>query len=358
MNPLKLIILAAAFALSACAPASPMKENPAPPPAPEIKPMPELVTDSAQVHNQYESPKVDVLFVMDNSLSMQNHQEKLVASIDRFAESFIKNADVDFHVGVVKVYDSIRFSQSQATFVPNGQLLGKFVSRSDNTVNQLKDMLKIGVLAPDKGGPEFEEIFSPVKAALTDPMLSGANAGFYRQDAHLAVIMITDANDASPNFDETNLAAFLYNLKGKRADKFSVYGVLAIANSDGQSCKQDPSGAPTHILNLLNAVDGHKFSLCDRDEEYGRKLALLGSDITAKVTFSRVVELTAIPDPAQPMTVMCEGKEIPKGPNGWAYDPRNNENKVVVASTYANCRNDQAVIQVTYAKVKSDRLQN
>jgi hypothetical protein len=346
-NSIKTSIIAASLILAACAPEDPKRQlhkEPIPPPAPE------MVVDRAKVNNQYESPKVDILFVMDNSLSMRPHQETLIANIDKFADSFIQNTDVDFHVGAVKVFDSITFKDT----VPNGVLTGGFVARSADTVTDLKRILNIGVAAPNKenpasGGPEFEEIFSPIKAALTEPNLSGANAGFYRPEAHLAIIIVSDANDASPNFDETNLEAFLVALKNRRADKISVYGVVSISE-EGRTCHQDPSGSSARVNNLLKNMKGNRFSLCDRS--FGRKLGAVGSDIAAKAVFSRVVELAHVPKDVRSITVSCEGQVVPR--DQWEYDSR--AFTVALKRSYQACRADNAEIEVRYEKQKSDRI--
>lgn len=356
----KLSIAVAAFALSACGSHKepmlakdlpslpPPKTRPAPPPMPTPVP-PTLVTDSAKVQNEYESGKVDVLFVIDNSASMKVHQDRLITNIDKFAASFINNSDVDFNVGVVKVYDSKTYSQL-ANAPVNGQLNGGVVKRSGNTIAELQAALKVGVLELKDGGPQFEEAFSPVKAALSEEMLNGPNAGFYRQEAHLAVIMITDANDDSPNFDETNLQGFLDQIKKGRSEKYSTYAVLANPTDEGVSCKTDPSGAPDRINNFIKITNGQKFSLCDRD--YGKKLARVGSEITAKAVFNRVVELTNVPDPRHPMKVTCEGKEIPKGSAGYSFSGY----KVELSRAYQGCKSPAAVIEVTYAVLGSDRI--
>ncbi len=353
----KVSLVLVALALSACgknkedllskglSPAPQAEAKPTPYPV-DPTPAPNMVTDSAKVQNEYESGKVDVLFVIDNSASMKAHQDRLVSNINKFAEAFLNNSDVDFHVGVVKVYDS----KTYASTVPNGELHGGFVKRGTNTIAELQAILKVGVLDLANGGPQFEEVFSPIKAALSEDMANGANAGFYRSDAHLAVIMITDANDDSVNFDETNLQAFLDQLKKGRSEKYSTYAVLANASDEGVACKTDPSGAPDRINNFIKITNGKKFSLCDRD--YGKKLARVGSEITAKAVFNRVVELTNVPDLRHPMVVTCEGKEIPKGSAGYSFAGY----KVELSRAYQGCKSTAAVIEVTYAVLSSENI--
>lgn len=358
MNPLfKTTFLVAALALAACAPQDPHVRTQSPPPKPKAvptpPPKPELMTDRARVQNEYQSAKVDILFVIDNSNSMTAHRDRLVANMNRFAESFIKNTDVDFHIGVVKVYDSTRFAPGQPTYVPNGQLLSGFVKRGGDTVAELQEMLNVPVLGLEQGGPEIEEVFSPIRAAFSDEMLKGPNAGFYRPEAHLAVIMITDANDSSVNFDEGQLQAFLNGLKNQKSEKYSTYAVLA-NEAKGVRCKLDPSGAPHRINKLIEITKGQSFSLCDPN--YGARLAKVGSAIAAKAVFNRVVELTWVPHPHEPIVVKCEGKEIPKGAAGWSFGPNPSAYTVVISDAYQGCKSQDAVIEVTYAKLDKDKM--
>ncbi len=47
------------------------------------------------------NPQVDILFVIDDSFSMDVHQANLVKNLDFFIDGFGKNKILDWHVGVV-----------------------------------------------------------------------------------------------------------------------------------------------------------------------------------------------------------------------------------------------------------------
>ncbi|MES2856427.1 MAG: hypothetical protein V4692_11220 [Bdellovibrionota bacterium] len=303
------------------------------------------------------SPKVDVLFVIDNSASMVAHQQKLKDNINGFAEAFDKSGKVDFQIGVVAVFDSKRYGSAVQDFYPIGQLQplkdpkfpgapvpgNQFVTRAPGHVEVLGESLKIGVIPRfakdaagkeiDGGGPEYEELFSPVKAAL-----DGRNAGFVRPEASLAVIMITDADDSSPDVGPEELDKYLLNLKGGDRSKVSKFAVLAL----GRTCKPDPGleagDLPSRILTFLKAggetTDKNSFSLCDSN--YGAKLKRVGEIIQKKAEKPLIIRLPQIPErcsaransgsqagdqPASecvPLTVFFnDGKETPVV--GWKY---------------------------------------
>lgn len=296
-------------------------------------------------------PKVDILFVIDNSMSMDVHQEKLQNNIDVFVKAFSDNESLDYHIGVVSVYDSNR--QGPGTIYPNAKPKGElwkatepianlpahYYTREHNNPSLLGKMLKIGVMPLKNGGPEREESFSPVIAALSEPMLSnGDNAGFYRSDAHLVVIFITDAADASPNVTPGQVYDFLLNLKQGDYKKIHTYGVLADRSNPACS-KVDPSlsdpnndkinsGKPDTLIDFISMSRGRKLSICNQD--YGPMLSAMGKEIEVKSS-NQIVHLDTIPE----LNSLCickigdDCKTIAAdGSNkcikdGWKYDPAN-----------------------------------
>lgn len=298
---------AAALALSACAPANPSKMAP-----------PDVYVQSNQSASVDAKaafkPKVDILFVIDNSDSMVKHQENLKQNINRFVEAFEANKRIDFQIGVTSVWDSRSYTPPTEQF-PNpryvkpkfelGQLfplgggapnreLGNFVTRIPNYTSILGNTLKIGVVPYKEGGPEFEELFSPVAAAI-----DGRNPGFVRPDAHLAVIMISDADDVS-SIAPSKLKQILSQSKQGDSSMYSTYAVLSLSNS----CAKDPGNRKdpnARVLNLLSITNGrnyqknHAFDLCASNygsklAEAGRMIAKQAADKPAKIQLEEIPE--------------------------------------------------------------------
>jgi hypothetical protein len=173
-------------------------------------------------------------------------------------------------------------------------------------------------------GDSTEAVFQPVMGALSQPIASGVNAGFYRQDASLALIFITDAEDQSNNNISPDLFYdFLLNLKGAR-DKIITYGAIVPSNVTG--CARDGGETPLRIERFFQVSGGKYFGLCDVD--YGVKLGKIGFDLESRV--GRVLYLDRLADPST-IVVTFDVKGVknpyripPDLKKGWVYDPKRN----------------------------------
>ncbi len=351
------------------------------------------------------NPKVDILFLVDNSASMKDTQEALSHNIDRFVETFVKNEIVDFHIGVVSVFDSRRQKPEVPNFYALGQLRpvkntksaaskAAFITReTPDYVQALKSSIKLGVLdlwsdeckaeakqknvqpkdhCPYFGGPEYEELFSPVKAALSDPMRSGPNAGFYRPEAHLVVVLISDAKDSGVSTSAPELKDFLLNdLKGGNKSLLSVYGVLF--PKDVMVCKSpvdpnsvikaDPSRGPDPTKasnNGTTPLDPWDFvgadavmSMCDSN--YGDRLAKIGNDIRRR-TLSRIIHLP-IQAEGQTIEVRYGSQVIPQNRDkGWTFNTDRSE--ILVSGNVEIQPEEDAQIVVRFVPINPNNVSN
>jgi hypothetical protein len=189
------------------------------------------------------NPRVDILFVTDNSDSMKTAQENLTTNIDRFTNEIFKNKQIDYHIGVISTWDdSAEFSKNKKDTYGIGelrfaktkggqQLTKRYVDRSDEP-STLSETLKIGVAPLAEGGPENEVFFSPLLAALEKTGRGAANEEFFRQDAQLVVIFMTDADEYEHSTATAQqVVDAMVASKGGNAAKVSAYGVLVKANA-------------------------------------------------------------------------------------------------------------------------------
>ena len=183
------------------------------------------------------NPRVDILFVIDDSDSMKSAQENLISNLDSFVQKFNQNKVIDYHIGVVSVWDSTeRFLKFNHPYqvgelhkVRNskGQTSERrFVTRKDKVKEVLAPTLNIGVTPYNQGGPEKEEMFSPIEEALQKSKHGGANEGFFRDDAQLVVVILSDADDSTASIQPKQMAEKLFAFKGGNASKVSVYAAL------------------------------------------------------------------------------------------------------------------------------------
>lgn len=208
----------------------------------ERQQFPWITLDGGESDTEF-NPRLDILFVTDNSDSMKDAQANLVKNIDRFTSEIVKNQQIDYHIGVISTWDdSERFVQTKKDTYGIGelrfaktsaglQLPKRYVDRKD-APSTLAATLKIGVAPYAEGGPENEVFFSPVLAALEKTGRGAANEEFFRADSQLVVIFMTDADEyAKSTVSNQEVIDALVKSKGGNADKVSVYGVLVGANA-------------------------------------------------------------------------------------------------------------------------------
>jgi hypothetical protein len=188
------------------------------------------------------NPKVDILFVMDNSGSMKQIQKNVANNINQFVHYFVQNPVIDFHVAVTVNWDHhtekflATHTEGPGALKPIPGLHRRFLKRDDpNLVPKLKQILEVGTLSLKDGGPEHEAFFSPIVGALEKSQKNQVNEGFIRPEAHLVVIMITDADDMTQNLSPREAAALVSATKSN-PQQVSVYGVL-VSKNDSDSVK-------------------------------------------------------------------------------------------------------------------------
>lgn len=273
--------------------------------------------------------KVDILFVIDDSGSMDWHQKNLSTNIDLFLSGLAQNKFIDYHIGVISTAEE-PVNVNGGAGPGAGRLAGNIRYVDRNTPNGL-DILKNNMLL-GTWGSATEKMFAPTYLALTQPNLSGWNQGFYRPDAFLATVFLTDAEDQSDeseysypksptdptNLDPQAFYSFLVNLKNNDARRVLTYGVYIPSNVPSSICSWDDPNMPHVRLDKFFQISkGVTYSLCDVD--YGKKLAGIGADLARRV--GRTVWLDRRPNPYT-IQVLYGTQVIPAGQDdGWTYDP-------------------------------------
>jgi len=273
-----------------------------------------------QENTEVFDPTVDILFVIDNSGSMSAHQRNLATNVDKFTSTFINSSILDYNIGVVTT------DMDGTSYGSGGRCCGKLVGyvRVVTKATQNADMvLSENLLSPGTGGSAEEKSFDPVAAALTPPLINGFNAGFYRPDASLVVIFLTDAEDQSRDTDAKGLYELLLKLKGGNADRILAYGVIVPSN-DTLNCRRDDGGArPRRIEDFLSRVvnkNNNIMNICDPD--YGVRLAGMAQDIVKRI--GNVIYLNRPPD-LKSIRVTYGTQTLPMDyEKGWSFDAKKN----------------------------------
>ncbi len=174
---------------------------PAPPALPPVGPEDTFVDDDMGC------TKMDILFVIDNSGSMQQEQENLAANFPRFIELLdqYEGGILDYRVGVTTT--AVREEGSILGIIPiaagdNGALMETGNCGTGRAWMQKGDTDLVGcfseVAQVGTDGSSQEMPLLAARLAVTDRTAPGEpNEGFLRDDALLALVFITDEDDVS-----------------------------------------------------------------------------------------------------------------------------------------------------------------
>ncbi|MDX2009613.1 MAG: hypothetical protein SFW67_05465 [Myxococcaceae bacterium] len=169
-------------------------------------------TDTYQLPPFKRQP-IDVLFVIDDSCSMEDDQAELANNFDAFFGSFRAN-QVDFRVAAVTsdMEDEMR----------SGRFVGPVITdKTPNADEAFKQLVNVGA-----NGSAIERALGAARAALTEPLLSSTNRGFLRPEADLAFVFLGDEDDQS-NFPVSEFESFARGLKTgeQRVSVTSIVGL-------------------------------------------------------------------------------------------------------------------------------------
>ncbi|MBT3219201.1 MAG: hypothetical protein HN348_08930 [Proteobacteria bacterium] len=201
-------------------------------------------------HHAFEPAALDVLFVVDNSGSMEEEQYKMSTASGNLL-SFVNDHLMDWHVGVVTTDMAKPTMQGRLQDI-NGQLY--LDETSSNASTHLATALQPGTL-----GSSNEKGLAAAYSAI-ELLSSGDNAGFYRSEAQLAVFVISDEDDQSGE-NPFGLTDFINWFSGLKPDlsEVSFHSVVGTG-----SC-YDAIETGARYINVTDAVGGGKLSICAAD---------------------------------------------------------------------------------------------
>jgi len=236
---------------------------------------------------------------VDNSPSMQDEQNNLANNFSSFI-SIIEQSEVDYQIGVI--------STDMELFGHQGALQGspKIIVRSPDAASQFANNVRVGT-----GGAGNEQGLLAAYTALTDPLISGGNAGFLRQGGALAIIFVSDENDHS--FGKIEFYQRIFEqMKGIGNENRVI--AAAIVGDQPNGCGGAQAGTRYH--QTVQVVGGSIGSICSTDFSVTlNQLGLTVAGLSRKFTLSdENPEVTSI-------TVKVNGQEIQQDfQNGWTFE--------------------------------------
>lgn len=273
------------------------------------------------------NPKIDVLFVIDNSGSMATSQKALADNIPRFFEKFdAKSFDYQIAVTTTDAY-RVQFGSpsSKAKYrdgTDQSSHSGVFIVKP--TTPNRQAVFVTNVLQGIYGSGD-ERAFQSMQAAIDNS--ENAAMGFPRYDAYLAIIILSDSDDLSSTSASTidtgtpdmynnqsiipvaNYLSYLDQKMGAgQADRNSKYNVHAIGVFD-DACLTQVNSSEKKIAQrygqLVEATGGIKGSLCD---DFGTTLSTISANI---VEMRTQFFLEREPNPAT-LVITVDGTRVPE----------------------------------------------
>lgn len=274
-------------------------------------------TSHTDTFYQEVSNQVDILWVVDNSLSMGDEQEEIGSQASSFI-SQMEEVGLDWQIGVITT-DMESADQS-------GRLQGGPLILTRDTPNYENKFYRL-VTELGLDGSDKESGIDAAIHALTEPLLSGYNAGFVRPDAKLNVIYLSDENDCtnrgamagrdgSACYDNPELLTPMADLV-REYEVLKDDARLLVSAIVGPPVSEGCVGAVPgfRYQTMAEAFGGLQASICE--EDFSTIMSELGL-LSAGLYTSFRLSYAAVPETLE---VLVDGAGVQQSEtNGWTYD--------------------------------------
>ncbi|WPB75791.1 choice-of-anchor D domain-containing protein [Archangium violaceum] len=297
---------------------------------------------------QQSQAKVDVLFVVDNSGSMMDEQQNLGQNFSAFL-THAAAAGVDYHIAVTTT--GLERSSGGWAICPGGAEggeNGRFFPVDNSSPRIITPTTpsaeavfarntQVGVCHWNEQGLEamYRALSSPLVYSPDDPRTPSpldGNASFLREDARLAVIVVTDEED----FSLEPVSAYETFLLGLKSGDHSKVRVSAIAGPKDLATCPKASSSGNRYIELAEKTGGVVESICTPN--WADSLEKLSESAFGP---NRTFQLSEGPlDPSR-IVVRVDGVEVT---TGWTYDSLANTIRFDTNSVPAT----DARVEVTY----------
>ncbi|MBS2027126.1 MAG: choice-of-anchor D domain-containing protein [Deltaproteobacteria bacterium] len=293
--------------------------------------------------------KVDVLFIVDNSGSMTDKQDKLAANFQQFLSSALAN-NVDFRIvvtttgilpatgGWVQCPGGLSGGDDGHWFPEDNSSPRILTPQTPNLQAAFATNVHVGTCHWLEQGLESAKdgLSQPLVSEVDDPntpLPNDGNAGFLRSDARLSMVIVGDADDQSPDTLQ-NYEQFFKDLKGDVPGQFVFSGIVTPDNKASTCPNGESSG--DRYMQLARDTGGDVENICDSD--WGAPLANIA---TASLGPVQSFPLSGHPSDPTQITVTVNGQPVT---SGWSYDPTSN----TVVFTQGSAPPTGSSVQITY----------
>ena len=223
-------------------------------------------------HNRYiqdESKIVDIVFVVDNSGSMNDQQQELAYQMNDFV-SILQNMNVDYHLGFITTDSAMLQQYDGYDWIDNRH--PDPVMWAANVINSI-----------GTGGSPFEK---GIYYAQAFSSFAASSSSYWRPNSNFVIVYISDEPDYSPN-SYTSYFPFFDNIKPSPSlvRQFAVIGdypsgCLLVNSANGTSYNVPFGGG---YYEMTQRYNGQAYSICAPD--WGIQMQNLATAVSVRASF-------------------------------------------------------------------------
>lgn len=252
--------------------------------------------------------KVDILFIIDNSKSMLQYQQKLSARIPEMIQT-LNTLKMDYQVAVTTTTMALN-----SNYPMSRKLVGSPEYLTSSNIQLLTERLVAG-----ESGSDNERGLDSLYY-MTSTYAPSYVPGFLRKDALFVTIILADENDNSSEFgngDQNDFVNYMNSFKPAFPEGGRAWIAHYIGNLQNQSC--DVLGGyvsvGTKYMRLVEASGGINSSLCEAD--LAKAVSNIKSRIIDVVT---AYHLKNSPDKASIVVTVAGNRIQESAVNGWTLE--------------------------------------
>ncbi len=245
---------------------------------------------------------LDFLWVLDNSGTMSEEQDRLTESLTGIMAVFGETI-ADYAMGVITT--DVDAEDQRGKLQGSPPVLGP--ATPDLAAAFLANA------AVGTGGAKDEQGLAALQLAMTEAVDGGHNEGFFRDGAALDVIVISDEDDHTAGEVSDLMSDLMLVVPDNQ--RFRVHAVVGDEPS-GCLSADTAADAGTRYRDAAGRTAGFVGSICAEDWT-----PLLESIGRLALGLQTAFELTKEPDPST-IVAYVDGDEVaPDETDGWTYDP-------------------------------------
>jgi hypothetical protein len=278
-------------------------------------------TITTDTFTQLDGPRLDVLFVVQNTFLADDEQQKLIDYVESFVTQ-AEAANADYQMAVTVTDSRSENAGMLERCFPHPTIIRSDYADQATRIEALECTLEVGVtgslLFVSGMGAARHAIERAIDVTDQDPS-SNPNAGFIRPDAKLMIVVLTTRDDDSVESNAL-LRDYFLSIKGAhRPDRMAVHAIAGPVLGPCENQRPFFVWPGYRYFWMTNETGGIYFNVCE--EDWSPFFDQIGLDVFQPID---EWDLTGAVDPAS-LIVSVDGALAPEDPaNGWTFAPASN----------------------------------